>query len=1022
MDSKKASGAGPSTATDTLFLDSDNLPDMGTLPDEAGPWPARRRASSSSSTESRSKTSESCMYARNLYLLPTSIIRRVLTAPSARQTSGEDCARQRFIVWAAVKRNKSVRMAHSERLRCPLLRCGEQFENHEDMLEHLTDCRHFATGEYVCYDCMKVERYSEEGKCKGCLGGHPTTKRRRIIQKAKNFFSTLGHRSRKDGMIDVVPDDVLPSPPSYDSLDIPQEPAAPEAQSTLEIEMGGTEILEMDSSSQPLQLDPVNYETQPSMSNGPFPANNINSMVAPAVGLVDLGSSSASCRPSLALDTRNVGRRQAKRSGAFLTPSSSLRSANSSISPMSAGSLAWTLDSSINTNLTSPITPFSPDEVESSTLSRENSCKFPKDHPTVVCWDGELGDGVSDKTVLLQDPLEARINNGDYALSSISELPGDDPLSLSVPRAWNNEPLFDFDQEQNFSWSSSVDTEINVLFTSTDQSREAPPTQINQEQESTSGSDTQVLVHTAWETLREHVTTSVTKVSLGLGGNALAQELKPLSAKEVALKGLAVLRSILGGSDPEQPLDYICFVHLAYALSWVVHEDDLSDRCKHLFQQAIAYQGFLSADQRGSFCQLVRAIWQPRDTTQSTQQASSTVLTSDHKGKAPEYRYNTSTPIGADPLIGVAQSFLDDLEALIITNALETPGCIGSIEVLTSDLWSMHLSENSQNSKPPDAFVITVDYITHFLSQKFGSPNEALASKLRALYTKVESGYISTIRRLELEILQAGKSILPTPQSFDAYTREVRTLCDPIYTQQGLNPRSRYHMLGVDLVESLIRAVPDGSLREDVGSFSGPDVFDEFLHNFDEVFVGGESDFLMPTSISPLNVEGPAITHASKVPTEASAFPTVNPTILGRNSPSATNKIPSCQDPGPISPMVRNVHSVVEAGGVNSPGEEEGGTSAAQQQQKVEANSCCEICGYRPKGDPQWFKGSMAKHKKLQHSTDPPRIYKCSYPGCTSAYKNRPDNLRQHQIEKGHFVEGVDSTGRPAKRKKTSPE
>lgn len=659
MDSKKASGAGQSTATDNLILHRESLPDMGTSADEAGPRPARRRESSSSSTKSSSRISESCMYARDLYLLPTFIMRRVLTTSSARQTSGEDCARQRFIVWAAVKRNKSVRMAHSERLRCPLLRCGEQFENHEEMLEHLTDCRHFATGEYVCYDCMKVERYSEEGKCKGCLGGHPTTKRRRIIQKAKNFFSTLGHKPRKDETIEVMAVDALPSPPSYDSLDISYEPAAPEAQPILEIEMGGTEILEMDSSSQPLQLDSVNYEAHPAVSDGSFSATNMDTMAAPPVGLTDLGPSSACCRPCLALDTQNVGRRPAKRSGTYLTPSSSLRSTNSSISPMSAGSLAWTLDSSINTNLTSPITPFSPDEIESSSLSRENSCKFPKDHPTVACWDGARGDGISDKTVMLQDPLEARINNGDYTLDSISELPGDDPLSLSVPRAWNNEPLFDFDQEQNFSWSSSIDTEINVLFTNNGQSGEAPAPQANQEHNGNTGSETQALVHTAWDTLREHVTSSITKVSLGLAGNLLAQELRSLSAKEVALKGLASLKSILGGLDPERPIDYICFVHLAYALCLLVHEDDLSNRCKQLFQQAIAYQGFLNADQRDPFCQLVRAIWQPRDATQNIQQASSPVFTSDYKGKAPEFRYNSNSPFGTDPLIVVAQNFLD---------------------------------------------------------------------------------------------------------------------------------------------------------------------------------------------------------------------------------------------------------------------------------------------------------------------------------------------------------------------------
>lgn len=86
---------------------------------------------------------------------------------------------------------------------------------------------------------------------------------------------------------------------------------------------------------------------------------------------------------------------------------------------------------------------------------------------------------------------------------------------------------------------------------------------------------------------------------------------------------------------------------------------------------------------------------------------------------------------------------------------------------------------------------------------------------------------------------------------------------------------------------------------------------------------------------------------------------------------------------------------------------------------KIESNTTCTLCGYRPKGDPRWFGGSMAKHMKLQHSTTPPKIYRCPYPGCTSQFQKRPDNLRQHQIEKNHFVDGqVDAGKRVSKRKK----
>lgn len=90
-----------------------------------------------------------------------------------------------------------------------------------------------------------------------------------------------------------------------------------------------------------------------------------------------------------------------------------------------------------------------------------------------------------------------------------------------------------------------------------------------------------------------------------------------------------------------------------------------------------------------------------------------------------------------------------------------------------------------------------------------------------------------------------------------------------------------------------------------------------------------------------------------------------------------------------------------------------------QSESKSEADASCRLCGYRPKGDPRWFHGSMSKHMKVKHREDPPIIYKCNFPGCNSKYSNRPDNLRQHQLEKGHFLPGESrEPKRPMKRKK----
>ncbi|KAI9151342.1 Cross-pathway control protein 1 [Paramyrothecium foliicola] len=65
---------------------------------------------------------------------------------------------------------------------------------------------------------------------------------------------------------------------------------------------------------------------------------------------------------------------------------------------------------------------------------------------------------------------------------------------------------------------------------------------------------------------------------------------------------------------------------------------------------------------------------------------------------------------------------------------------------------------------------------------------------------------------------------------------------------------------------------------------------------------------------------------------------------------------------------------------------------------------CCEICGFQPKGDPKWFLDAMAKHKKLKHASEPPKIHKCLFPGCNSQFNNSQEKLFQHQLENGHFV------------------
>lgn len=236
---------------------------------------------------------------------------------------------------------------------------------------------------------------------------------------------------------------------------------------------------------------------------------------------------------------------------------------------------------------------------------------------------------------------------------------------------------------------------------------------------------------------------------------------------------------------------------------------------------------------------------------------------------------------------------------------------------------------------------------------------------------------------------------LAATEFFSGFVPNVRRLCDQIYDQLdvGAARRDVYHELGVSLIESLIPEFDNSAGKAEHPSI---DDFDAFLSDLE-----GEAGASAASAVTSTPPPGPPAFDSNSSGALASTVATTTP--AGMSSSSHMSSPAGDQGRQPASSA--------------SPEQKQ---SAGQ---KVEANSCCEICGYRPKGDPQWFKGSMAKHKKLQHSTHPPIIYECPYPGCTSRYKNRPDNLRQHQIEKNHWVQGDENTPRrPSKRKKVATE
>lgn len=241
---------------------------------------------------------------------------------------------------------------------------------------------------------------------------------------------------------------------------------------------------------------------------------------------------------------------------------------------------------------------------------------------------------------------------------------------------------------------------------------------------------------------------------------------------------------------------------------------------------------------------------------------------------------------------------------------------------------------------------------------------------------------------------------------FDSYVPKVRELSDCFYHQYLLEeiPRTSYHVNGVDLARTIFSGIWEKEAikhaEQDIASVSGEAALEEFIRSTTTALDDPWESFLL-------------------APEDPLVMPTPLPdTQRAVNDAELANAISLFYETGESSMKEILQTSLTPTNFCTAPSKESvQATLSSTGQKLVKASDCCEICGYQPKGDPQWFKGSMAKHKKLQHSMAPPKIYRCPYPGCTSQYKNRPDNLKQHQQDKGHFVDGP-TEQRPSKRKK----
>ncbi|KAL6884251.1 hypothetical protein HDV57DRAFT_516674 [Trichoderma longibrachiatum] len=991
----------------------------------------------------------------------------------------DECALHRFIVWAAVKRNACQKMTPEERRECPLLRCRKRFPNHELMLQHLYSCDHLAGGEYWCYDCERPEQLSDV-KCRRCLG-HPS-KRRKIITMAKSFFSSLGHKPRSHGLavsmgmslgMDSLGDcgigqgssssgnnsgnntnstnnvgGGMDEPPSYDSVLFTPSPL-PQAElfSTEIHEIGSSEVLlptipECETETEPLQapsvpaprmvpcLPPSTFPISPPGSHPgavPLPstmeAGFINwrpsppspptvapqSLMKPAAArLVD--------RPTLQLNTHlDHYRGQARRRSKALAPSSSVRSTSSTdstdstdstasynISPMSGWSGGWTGTSGFESALTSPDDLISPQSLLPTGPFVSGGC-----HTTTNTADASS----SMRPVPFSDSEFENI----VANSCPSELPADIPMFDDLPTTMNpqktqvpmglDHSAFSFDNDLQFQLPlehqlppthTVDDLSLHVspppLAPSSRLRPPPPPQQSTNDAESSMmqhvGSSsltttTQALARSAQDALQMHIAESRSKID-DINENRLMVQLCQMPLPSVATAGLETMVDILEGRQASSPLNLLCFVHVVFSLSLVVHEQEASKHVDALFKQALLYSDWFSYDDKMLYIEVVYTLWKPT----AVRDKDIVELLGMSKGKQPE---RSLPELRSDPLMLIAAYFLDELEYMAHSDSNHR----GDVQHKRDNVGASHGSPFAIAARFMIENIFTHQY-SHFPGFELG------VEKIIGL---VNSGAVGTVRRLELELMQIGKTYLPSDTFFDDYVEVVRRHTDSLYTQgPEASSRSAYHRCSIQLLlnefsRSLVAAEAAVEASGAPGVVHGivgvvPSGFDSFFDDMVNLNPGPGLDVDNMAGAPPLDAaewtgEEPGFTSSAAAGSATIATP-----------------VPQMDDEALRSPVTA------------TPSKAE--PPAATSSTKVESDNCCKICGYRPKGDPRWFAGSMAKHMRTIHSENP-QIFRCPYPGCTSQYSKRADNLRQHQIEKGHFVDDEGKQGRrPRKRKRAS--
>ncbi|KAH6672718.1 hypothetical protein F5X68DRAFT_174970 [Plectosphaerella plurivora] len=694
----------------------------------------------------------------------------------SRLTSPDECDRQRFIVWAAVLRNDCDKMSPSEKLECPLLRCRRRCDSHEAMLRHLYDCKLLTSGEYWCYKCERPEMFTDVN-CNRCTSN--PGRRRRIMSSAKSFFSSLGHKSRKEGAPSFADDVSLYDPPSLDSLDI--HPQQVELSSS-------TEIVEIDS----VELSPAHHRRVSSASNMHISADahvqsthtatqdfadelsRVPASTTPLPPLpripdqLDMWEAGLmtpeACEPArppsplwyqertpLQLSTSSqqpqdqqfypsaLQNTQLSHSLSLRSNGSAATTSSNGISPASVYSAAWTMGSAWDTDVTSlssgMVSPVGCLSRGGSNASRRS------------CFDPvpEENEGISElpadiPTTTSASGLSPFVNPENLGIDQMY-----DPLSLST---------------QTLSMMGQATALLDVSI--------SEPQEHDVVEETTE--DVETLATTAWKSLEFGVAEFMTKLDQ-LGSNPLAGQLLFLGLQGVASTGLSALSQALGGQTSLSSLEVVCFMYLADAFSTTLGHAEAGG----MFDRSYLYSENIPPDERNAYLEIVNTLWPTLELHSPNPQLYGNLnLDFLPQSYDPTLANPYNLPTAFRKLTGISRRFLDELESSAV---LSLDLASGATQAPLA--WSRHWDDSQGNHDLGGNLTTALcDFTFHLTSQYQHSSK--FTSRLGNFLNRVRQGGVPTIRKAELELIRVGKDVTAqqaASSSLKVAAKESCSLC-----------------------------------------------------------------------------------------------------------------------------------------------------------------------------------------------------------------------------------------------------